>query len=502
MVARHEWRRRTHAEGLFDRTAVEVTAPSGAGRSYAPRPDQQLSAVDREEGHLAVALFRGDDDDVYFVPEHIVVGRQVRARVERQLTDQGIAHEPIDDVGPVAVLRLQFPGGVYPDLRDAASKTLQVLADLQAPERLAFTAEADEVVAPLYGFVSHQTSQPCGDPEWIAALQAPTGDGGQGVTVHIIDTGAWSVGSGTTGAPPGCDPDPRWETRTEGRDLGPRRRGGRGVATGVINFPWNRYLGRAAGHGTFMRGLVQQAAPACTVRVTRAIRTNGLVDESMLKTKLEEAAQAGPDIIVLACGGAVFKRPGIDDNYVWQHPQVLAAAMAEVLRQLPGCIIVVSAGNDDSTDPCFPAAFAEFGATIPGFDHQRVVSVAALDSEGWRAWFSNYGTWVRASTIGQRLCSNFVQGREAPDNDPDLNPEDWTNDVDPWAVWSGTSFAAPIVAGVMARTLAVLRSRASGTTAEQAWNAMQALYTPGEDWGCGTVIPAGMIRRRGAAGTS
>jgi hypothetical protein len=54
---------------------------------------------------------------------------------------------------------------------------------------------------------------------------------------------------------------------------------------------------------------------------------------------------------------------------------------------------------------------------------------------------------VTCSTIGQGLLSTYVEGQEsaAADPDPDTFPRD------AWAVWNGTSFAAPQVAGAVAR---------------------------------------------------
>jgi hypothetical protein len=73
--------------------------------------------------------------------------------------------------------------------------------------------------------------------------------------------------------------------------------------------------------------------------------------------------------------------------------------------------------------------------------------VAALAAGLQPAAWSSRGFWITCSTIGQGVHSTYVEGRESPlvDQDPpDFGP-------DAWAVWSGTSFAAPQLAGALAR---------------------------------------------------
>jgi hypothetical protein len=49
--------------------------------------------------------------------------------------------------------------------------------------------------------------------------------------------------------------------------------------------------------------------------------------------------------------------------------------------------------------------------------------------------------------VGEGVVSTYVEGRESPELD--LQPD--TYGPNPWAFWSGTSFAAPQVAGAVAR---------------------------------------------------
>jgi len=84
--------------------------------------------------------------------------------------------------------------------------------------------------------------------------------------------------------------------------------------------------------------------------------------------------------------------------------------------------------------PCWPAA------------SKRVVAVGALAADCTPAPWSNHGFWVDCSAIGEGIVSTYVRGNESPELDP--WPDSFGRDA--WAVWSGTSFAAPQVAAAVA----------------------------------------------------
>jgi len=132
-----------------------------------------------------------------------------------------------------------------------------------------------------------------------------------------------------------------------------------------------------------------------------------------------------------------------------------------------GVAVVVSAGNDATSRPSYPAAFA--GVTAPG--SVPVCAVGALNPDGTIALFSNDGPWVRYLRPGAALVSTLPTtldgSMEATNKMVDERGEERSG-IDPdgfqsgFAVWSGTSFAAPIFAGQLA---AKLRDRfAAGDT--------------------------------------
>jgi serine protease len=89
-----------------------------------------------------------------------------------------------------------------------------------------------------------------------------------------------------------------------------------------------------------------------------------------------------------------------------------------------------------------------------------VVSVGALNPNGTDALFSNAGPWVRAFAPGAALMSTMppFQGGLEPQARTEaymrrresIDPDDYTGT---FALWSGTSFAAPLFAGQLAAQL-------------------------------------------------
>jgi len=83
-----------------------------------------------------------------------------------------------------------------------------------------------------------------------------------------------------------------------------------------------------------------------------------------------------------------------------------------------GVLLVASAGNDASSKKSYPGAYHE------------VIAVSATDQSDDPAWFSNYGDWIELAAPGVSIFSTI-----------------WD---DSYEYMSGTSMAAPHVAGVTA----------------------------------------------------
>ena len=198
------------------------------------------------------------------------------------------------------------------------------------------------------------------------------------------------------------------------------------------DIPRDGFLDVGAGHGTFAAGVVQQVAPNASIRVHRALETDGLGSEKQVAIAMVQAAEAAaksgnPVIVNLSLGMET------DDD----RPPVAIEVAVELIRERhPDALLVAAAGNFGRDRPCWPAAL------------KHVIAVGgltrALDPADW----SSHGSWVDCSTIGEGVLSPYVTGDELPDDDPGP-PDRYPQDA--WAVWTGTSFAAPQVVGAVAQ---------------------------------------------------
>ena len=132
--------------------------------------------------------------------------------------------------------------------------------------------------------------------------------------------------------------------------------------------------------------------------------------------------------------------------------------------------MVASAGNDATSRPCYPAAFAAPELT-PAATRGRVPvsAVGALNPDGTVAMFSNDGPWVRYLRQGAGLVSTVPTDLDGSleatstlvtsrgEVRSTIDPDDFSSG---FAVWSGTSFSAPLFAGQLAaRLVEPLRAR-------------------------------------------
>lgn len=201
-------------------------------------------------------------------------------------------------------------------------------------------------------------------------------------------------------------------------------------------FPPPNFLDLAAGHGSFVAGIIQQIVPEAEIKVCKILDSDGLADELTIAVELVkevmDGLQAGKHVVVnLSLGEETA-----DD----ERPVALGAALEIIgkktreYEQLE-TLVVAAAGNYGHDRPCYPAAFP------------NVTAVAAVTQGLLPALWSSRGAWVDACTIGEGVWSTFVKGIESPVTD--YRFEEFLQNA--WALWSGTSFAAPQVAGAIAK---------------------------------------------------
>ena len=222
---------------------------------------------------------------------------------------------------------------------------------------------------------------------------------------------------------------------------------------GAIADPMVGFLASHAGHGTFIAGLLRQACADAAITAIRVMDADGVVPELALTDAMTGLAIVQSDkkfyidAVVLSLG--YYSESGDDVAYTAGLRDLTLALTAL------GTAVFCAGGNDSTQQRSYPAAFAD----DPHFDdseHLPLASVAALNPDGSVALFSNDGDWVNAEAPGANLVSTA----------PTTAQGGWTQDtlftgpnetvratVDPdsfgsgFATWSGTSFAAPVLAG-------------------------------------------------------
>jgi hypothetical protein len=138
---------------------------------------------------------------------------------------------------------------------------------------------------------------------------------------------------------------------------------------------------------------------------------------------VDYALTAGADVINMSFGGA-------QSSATWEI--LLSQAQSQ------GIVLVASAGNDNTDQKFYPAAY------------NGVISVAATNKNDELASFSNYGNWIDVCAPGVNLYSCLVQSGNT------------------YGTLSGTSMAAPVVSALAA----LIKSSDLGSSASQIQNAI------------------------------
>jgi subtilisin family serine protease len=223
--------------------------------------------------------------------------------------------------------------------------------------------------------------------------------------------------------------------------------------------PLDGVIDPLSGHGTFIAGLVHQTCPDADILSWRVVPSDGPIVESELVTALSQIAELAKRYRTDQPGGVAIDVLNLSMGYYHENPEDAAfdPIMMGILEILAshGVVVVASAGNNSTSRPCYPAAFSLSAMTIP------VVAVGALNPNESDALFSNVGDWVTAYRSGAAVISTippvFKGGLEPAarwtSHDrvrESLDPDDFSAG---FAIWSGTSFSAPIAAGELACAL-------------------------------------------------
>ncbi|WP_162606335.1 S8/S53 family peptidase [Jiangella asiatica] len=182
------------------------------------------------------------------------------------------------------------------------------------------------------------------------------------------------------------------------------------------------------GHGTAATARLLAVSGAQSVSVeVRDCLIGGAVDELAIVEDLEKVVHAGVEVISVQAG--LYARPG-------NTPKAFDMFYRRVLSRHPKTVIVAAAGNHGTDVPFWPAAYS------------WTTAVGSLTRNGdSRTSWSNFGYWVDTYTSGESTVVPFPNGSYTY---VDKTSTRFTNGH---AIWSGTSFATPVVAGLIARRM-------------------------------------------------
>jgi subtilisin family serine protease len=257
---------------------------------------------------------------------------------------------------------------------------------------------------------------PYGDPRPPKKSEkVQLGGDGEGVSVAIVDTGM----------PRGYQVNPllstveTWSSEEEPWDYD-------GPAPTLVS---------PQGHGSFVAGVVRQAAQNAELRSYRVLDSDGVTDEWYLGHQLALVLAGGAQVVNLSLGTTTRSDQKLVGLSALEH-----AARGRWSGVPP--IVVAAAGNLGDSRKVYPAA------------DDWTIGVGAVELTGTGkkipkpAAFSNFGEWVDVCADGVDVASSFeakpYQGSSAPHKVEQFHGE---------AVWSGTSFAAAHISGKVAGVL-------------------------------------------------
>ena len=261
------------------------------------------------------------------------------------------------------------------------------------------------------------------------------------------------------------------------------------------------------GHGTVIAGLIAAAASdtgpgtfrgVAPEAVIMAIRQSsnkfrivddreisGVGDVETLARAVRSAADAGATVINISSVACMPAADPLDDRS-------LGAALAYAV-EVRNVVVVSAAGNasgecaqqnpvSDPKHPGVPDWDNVRSVVSPAWYDDYVLTVGSVGPNGAPSQFSLAGPWVDVAAPGESVVSLSSQGDGLVDSRADARP------------LSGTSFAAPVVSGVVA----LVRSRFPQLSAQQVMARIEeTAHHPADGWnaqvGRGVVDPLAAV---------
>ena len=269
--------------------------------------------------------------------------------------------------------------------------------------------------------------------------------------------GAWSGGESGSG-----DTNPTWAQINLEEGHAVSRKFGEGITVAVLdtgidlNHPlfedslapssqWKDFIdddtypqegsasGSAHGHGTAAASIVLQVAPKAKILPLRVLDQDGKGDTDDIIAAIDHAVAMGADIINMSLG---------TDGWVEGLYRMSAYANSQ------GVYIIASAGNEGKKDSVLAPASYSWKSLTRG----KTLGIGSVDANDYLSDFSNHGNGIAATAPGENVLAAF------PDNQI--------------GTATGTSFAAPQVAGAFALALSEMPNSSSALSEQLWWNSL------------------------------
>ncbi len=354
-----------------------------------------------------LAPARAEETGDGYLPGEVLVKLGSSAHLADIAREYHLDPAPIDQFGSRPIYRLRIADGASP-----VDRAVDLTGDPQGrvkyaePNYVGQTPEGRQKSSWFKGEKGASTSN-----QWaMGAIGLPDAlkvSRGAGITVAILDTGVDATH-------PALDGHLRSGYDFVDMDTDPSEVG-------------NHEANVAYGHGTHVAGLVAATAPDAKILPLRVLDADGTGNVWVLAEALAYAVnpdgdpttQDGADVINLSLSttrktnllGEISRGAACEGEGDGVGEDLCVATGGR------GAVVVAAAGNSGTTTPEYPAA-----ENVGG-----MLAVAASTPDDALASFSTRGDWVKVRAPGENILSTVPGGE--------------------YGVWSGTSMAAPLVAG-------------------------------------------------------
>lgn len=198
-------------------------------------------------------------------------------------------------------------------------------------------------------------------------------------------------------------------------------------------------------HGAQVRSVIQRHCPRCATRSLNLrgdLSSRNLVEALLHVDDLSRQHDATTTLLVNVSLGS------------YAYDEILHAQVHRMRDA--GLMFIAAAGNDDRDDPFYPAALPEVVGVCSSTRHSRE-----------KAAYSNYGPWISLCAPGWQFVTSPLQMGMA----------------------SGTSFASPMVAGVLGQLLLDTPCAAPRTGLNALTRTADPITGSGRDLGAGILNP-------------